>query len=74
MDRVENIPSILGVRTGLAACERECVCVDATHLDRIEPAERRKRDEQVDETRSPLGKWVALWDDINLIWSRGAWG
>ena len=75
MDRVENIPSILGVkkkRVGRLR-ERESVCVCA-NLDRVEPAERRKRDEQVDGTRNPLCKRVALWTDIILIWSRGGWG
>jgi hypothetical protein len=51
------------------------VCVCKCYLDRVEPAERRKRDEQVDDTRNPLGKRVPLWADIIfLIWSRGAWG
>lgn len=61
--------------TVLAAREivRQCLC--KCYLDRVEPAERRKRDEQVDDTRSPLGKRVPLWADIIfLIWSRGAWG
>jgi hypothetical protein len=54
---------------------RERVCVSKCNLDRVEPAERRKRDEHVDDTRNPLGKRVALWADIIfLIWSRGAWG
>jgi hypothetical protein len=51
-------------------CVCVCVwCVNATNLDRVEPAERRERDEQVDDTRSPLCERVALWDDICLIWS-----
>ena len=77
MDRVENIPSILGERTeiGLAGWrekEREFVC--KCNLDRVEPAERRKRDKQVNDTRNPLGKRVALLVDVVLICSRGAWG
>ena len=51
-----------------------CVRVNATNFNRVEPAERRKRDEQVNDTRNPRGKRVALWDDIILIWSRGTWG
>ena len=48
-----------------------CKC----HLDRVEPAERSKHDEQADGTRNPLGNRVFLWADIIvLIWSRGAWG
>lgn len=48
--------------------ERKSGCVlNATNLDRVEPAERRKRDEQVDGARNPLGKRIALWDDIILI-------
>lgn len=34
------------------------MCVNA-NLDRVKPAERRKRDEQVDGTHSPLGKRVS---------------
>ena len=73
MDRVENIPSILGVKIGLAACKREGE--RKCNLDRVEPAEGRKRDEQVNDTRNPLGKRVALWAGIIFwIWSRGGWG
>ena len=51
--------------------ERERKC----NLDRVEPAEGRKRDEQVNDTRYPLGKRVALWAGIIFwIWSRGGWG
>jgi hypothetical protein len=40
-----------------------CKC----YLDRIEPAERSKRDQEEDGTRNPLGKWVFLWTDIIFL-------
>ena len=38
--------------------------MNACHLDHVEPAECRERDEQVDGTCDPLGKWVFLWAEI----------
>ena len=44
------------------------------NLDRVEPAERRKRDEQEDSTCGPLGKRVALCSGIAFIGYSGVWG
>ena len=44
------------------------------YLDRVEPAERRKRDEQEDSTCGPLGKRVALCGGITFVGYRGVWG
>ena len=43
------------------------------NLDRVEPAEGRKRDEQEDGTHGPLGERVGPCGDITLTWSRCVW-
>ena len=75
VDWVEHIPSILGEKRGQSfARERAGRNKEGRNLDRVEPAERRKRDEQEDSTCGPLGKRVALCSGIAFIGYSGIWG
>ena len=77
VDWVEHIPSILGAKQGQSLARERATRKKKGgegYLDRVEPAERRKRDEQEDSTCGPLGKRVALCGGIAFVGYRGVWG